>query len=249
METKFCKDCGTERPIACFTKDKRRADGLAFYCRDHSRQRLRESKARRMGPPTSRHALDRLVPEGHKWCPDCDTVKPLEAFPRTRANRTGRHTYCLPCHNARGKASVEKVGGSRTYHLKRRYGITAEDADAMLEAQGGVCAICLVATASHVDHDHATGKVRELLCFNCNGGLGQFKDDPDVLRAAAEYVERHRDRQAREGAGARPAAANRPGSPPIGSKRRPPVFRRTGLCVRGRARLAELERMYREGVG
>jgi hypothetical protein len=122
-------------------------------------------------------------------------VKALDEFPRTRANRSGRHSYCLPCHNARGRASLEKVGGSRTYHLKRRYGITAKDADAMLAAQAGVCAICLRAPAGHVDHDHETGAVRALLCFNCNGGLGQFKDDPAVLRAAADYIEEHRRRQ------------------------------------------------------
>lgn len=61
----------------------------------------------------------------------------------------------------------------------------------MLEAQDGVCAVCAVAPAAQVDHDHETGRVRELLCFNCNGGLGQFRDDPEVLRRAAEYVERH----------------------------------------------------------
>ncbi|MGY1665852.1 endonuclease VII domain-containing protein [Geodermatophilus sp. SYSU D00696] len=107
------------------------------------------------------------------------------------------YTYCKPCHNIRGKASKDKVGGSRTYHLKRRYGITAEEADAMLAAQGGMCAICEVEPAVHVDHDHATGRVRQLLCFNCNGDLGQFKDDPVVLRAAAGYVERHRAAQGR----------------------------------------------------
>src|SRR3954452_7427664 len=119
---KYCPDCGTERPVECFTRDKRRRDGLAFYCRDHVRQRLRESKKRRLGPPKHRFVLDRIVPEGHKWCPDCDTVKPLEQFPHTRRSATGRHTYCLPCHNARGKDFLAKVGGSRTYHLKRRYG-------------------------------------------------------------------------------------------------------------------------------
>ncbi len=84
------------------------------------------------------------------------------------------------------------MGGSRTYHLKRRYGITAAEADAMLAEQGGLCAICVRSPAEHVDHDHATGRVRALLCFNCNGGLGQFKDDADVLRAAADYVLHHR---------------------------------------------------------
>ena len=45
----------------------------------------------------------------------------------------------------------------------------------MFAVQGGVCAICEEAPASHVDHDHETGRVRGLLCFNCNGALGQFR--------------------------------------------------------------------------
>ena len=61
----------------------------------------------------------------------------------------------------------------------------------MLRKQDGVCAICRTAPAAHVDHDHGTGAVRALLCFNCNGGLGQFKDDPEVLREAADYVAFH----------------------------------------------------------
>lgn len=65
----------------------------------------------------------------------------------------------------------------------------------MLAEQGGLCAVCKVAPAAHVDHDHATGAVRALLCFNCNGGLGQFKDDPKVLHAAAYYVQFHTIRQ------------------------------------------------------
>jgi hypothetical protein len=93
----------------------------------------------------------------------------------------------------------------------------------MLAAQGGLCAICRAAPAGHVDHDHVTGAVRELLCFNCNGGLGQFRDDPAVLRAAADYVERHRARQAAAGeasAGSRPGTHGRPGDPPVGSAQR-----------------------------
>jgi recombination endonuclease VII len=203
-------DCGEFRPVELFTKDKRRRDGLAFYCRDHARQRVRESKRRRLGPPKSRHVLDRVVPEQHKWCPDCDTVKPLNEFPRTPASQTGRSSYCLPCHNIRGEESKEKVGGSRTYHRKRRYGITAEDADLLFMEQDGRYAICRVAQAAHVDHE--TGAVRALLCFNCNGGLGRFKDDPDLLRLAADYVERHRAQQ--RSASSRPESGERPGTPP-----------------------------------
>jgi hypothetical protein len=155
------------------------------------------------------------------------------------------NSYCKPCHNTRSRRSKDLVGGERTYHLRRRYGITAADADAMLAAQGGLCAICRAAPAVHVDHDHTTDAVRELLCFNCNGGLGQFKDDPTVLRAAADYVERHRDPQRRARpqpmARRRPEVTARAGAPPVGSNRRPPVTRRTGLCSRGRALLAARE--------
>ena len=138
---------------------------------------------------------DVVVPQGAKWCPDCGQVKAESEFARSRASATGLAPYCLPCHNVRGKRSIEKRGGSRTYHLTRRYGISAEEADLMLEAQNCVCAICTAAPAAHVDHDHATGAVRALLCFNCNGGLGQFKDDPLLLHAAAYYVRFHTIRQ------------------------------------------------------
>ena len=63
------------------------------------------------------------------------------------------------------------------------------------------------------------------MCFNCNGGLGQFKDNPEALHAAAYYVAFHTTRQqiaaALEAARRAPEAAVRPGSPPVGSLRRP----------------------------
>ncbi|MDQ3714717.1 MAG: endonuclease VII domain-containing protein [Actinomycetota bacterium] len=61
----------------------------------------------------------------------------------------------------------------------------------MLAKQDGLCAVCQMAPAGHVDHDHDTGKVRGLLCFNCNGGLGQFKDRIDILAAAVDYLKSH----------------------------------------------------------
>lgn len=219
MEAKFCRDCGELRPVVEFAKNRNSRDGYAFYCRTHARRRHQVSRDKRYGIPSRRRPPgDVVIPTGHKWCPDCDQVLPLEMFGRNAGASSGTGTYCKPCHNARGRRSRELVGGERTYHLRRRYGITAADADAMLEAQDGLCAICRAAPAAHVDHDHESGAVRALLCFNCNGGLGQFKDEPAVLRAAADYVEEHRRRQAGSGPGRSPRGDGRPSAGPSGRR-------------------------------
>jgi hypothetical protein len=62
------------------------------------------------------------------------------------------------------------------------------------EKQKDLCSICGHAESKKsrlsADHNHVTGKPRELLCSNCNAGLGQFKDSPEILKAAAQYLER-----------------------------------------------------------
>lgn len=82
---------------------------------------------------------------------------------------------------------------NRRNQLKRRFGITSDEYDSMLESQGGVCAICGEADPTGrrlaVDHNHETGEVRGLLCIRCNRGIGNFKDSPALLQAAAEYLQ------------------------------------------------------------
>lgn len=91
----------------------------------------------------------------------------------------------------------------RGERLKKKFGITLLDVDAMLLAQGMVCAICGSTSKKvdyrskklhdfSVDHCHVTGKVRGLLCSDCNRGIGLLGDDPAVLRRAADYIDRHR---------------------------------------------------------
>src|SRR5688572_13021285 len=240
MAPKFCKDCGDYRPVSDFSSNARSRDGLAFYCRTHLAERsLRSREARRTKPRVQRRAPEgTVVPDGHKWCPDCEAVLPLPEFVRTVASASGYSAYCKPCHNTRSRASREKAGGSRTYHLTRRYRITAAGAEYLLDLQQGVCALCQAAPAAHVAHDHATGAVRALPCFNCNGGLGQFKDDPDVLRAAADYVRfhtlSHHVLSAFAAVGIGPVRAIRPGEPPVGSQRRPGTPA-TGMRSTGRS--------------
>jgi hypothetical protein len=125
-----------------------------------------------------------------KRCPDCGGWKTLDEFPRNKNSKDGRHSYCKPCHNARGKETYERLYGStRHYHLMRRYGVGADEFDELVRQQGGICLICGRPDPEHVDHDHDTGEVRGILCFNCNGGLGQFRDSIDALLAAAEYLD------------------------------------------------------------
>lgn len=83
----------------------------------------------------------------------------------------------------------------------RTYGLTVEQFEAMRATQGNRCAICgqppdpngvRAASRLHVDHDHNTGAVRDLLCNRCNQGVGYFNDDPGLFAAAAAYIRKHR---------------------------------------------------------
>ncbi len=94
---------------------------------------------------------------------------------------------------ARHRANPENT--IRLRYMKTRYGITPEQFLEMEKGQGGVCAICGGPPTGrykrfHVDHDHATGKVRGLLCFMCNILLGNARDKPGILEAAVVYLAR-----------------------------------------------------------
>jgi Recombination endonuclease VII len=84
----------------------------------------------------------------------------------------------------------EHAGQAREWHLRRTFGMSLGDYAAILAAQEGGCAICGDAAPDglslHVDH--CDSGVRGILCVRCNNGLGQFKDDPDLLLRAAEYA-------------------------------------------------------------
>jgi len=91
--------------------------------------------------------------------------------------------------------SAKRASRRRTV---QNYGITVEQYAEMLDAQNGVCAIC-GRPETHIrkgtlcqlaiDHDHESGQVRGLLCNNCNRAIGLLKDNPKILRSAADYLE------------------------------------------------------------
>ena len=80
--------------------------------------------------------------------------------------------------------------------LRRKYGITVADFDAMILSQGNKCAICGDGPNGnpmhfpHIDHCHTTNKVRGLLCRKCNHAVGLLKDDPKIFLAGAAYLQR-----------------------------------------------------------
>ena|SRR5882672_334995 len=94
--------------------------------------------------------------------------------------------------SAKGRATARRQ--MRSNQL-RRYGLTHEAYENMLQAQGGVCAICgkpeLTGRALSIDHDHKTTKVRALLCSKCNLALGAVGDDVDILAEMIGYLMRH----------------------------------------------------------
>jgi hypothetical protein len=138
--------------------------------------------------PTAAHRLYRVRPS-EPWGPNNSYWK---------ETLQGRH-YTLK--TADGKKEYQRVWRAnnrlkaKDNDLKKTYGITLADYDAMLEKQDGKCAICRSEETRAfktlcVDHCHAEGHVRGLLCSSCNSGLGRFKDDPAALRRAAAYLER-----------------------------------------------------------
>lgn len=128
-----------------------------------------------------------------KTCTKCGETKPVAEFPVRKDRGSRPRSHCRPCHNAAAKTPRSKAL-QRAWRYQAKYGITVERFDEMMRAQRGRCAICperIDESSANVDHDHATGAVRALLCGPCNRGLGAFVDDPARLRAAAAYVEQH----------------------------------------------------------
>jgi len=123
------------------------------------------------------------VKDGMKQCRGCEETLSVGRF-RPLAQRTldGRTRYqprCRECESAY----------HRLKHRERKYGMTADEFVMAVLEQGGACHLCGRVGDLCVDHDHATGVRRRLLCSNCNSGLGMLQDDPDLLRRAADYLD------------------------------------------------------------
>lgn len=131
------------------------------------------------------------------FCSRCKEEKDVSEFGWNKQRNRPNH-YCKKCrviynqqdakkHKERVKASQKKV------KLKSKYGITEEQYVSQLAWQNHSCLICFktfdgILVKPHVDHDHATGELRGILCSHCNHGLGHFMDSEVNLEQAQHYL-------------------------------------------------------------
>lgn len=126
-----------------------------------------------------------VVIDGKKLCSKCQKYLPVSAFSPDKKSKSGLLSACRRCANL-------------SYH----YGITHVEYENLLKAQHGSCAICGVkqdersnrtdrSTWLSVDHDHATGRVRGLLCLNCNTAIAHLHDDIALAERAIAYLKKH----------------------------------------------------------
>ena len=208
---KECTICGKE-----FEFRRQTDKTCSLDCQIEYRRKINREKARRHYKPKpprpdvdcgscgAKVKVSQMGPTP-KWCTECRAKhEDRRARKRQVGSRRKCHTCGTPTPEAEGKPGPAVCNDCRvdpranSYEKERRrtlrkYGITQDDYDRMLHDQGNKCPICKTADPGTkgwcIDHCHDTGNVRSLLCNPCNMAIGQANENPDVLRAMADYVE------------------------------------------------------------
>lgn len=138
-------------------------------------------------------------------CSLCKQDKDSSCFHRQSTKARGFQSYCKECRKKRQETKAEEVGKqawakiNRKYYLKCQYGLSLEQFDDLLKVQNYSCKICktderdVYRGSLFVDHCHTTGKIRGLLCHQCNTALGKFRDSETILLSAIEYLKENKD--------------------------------------------------------
>jgi len=129
-----------------------------------------------------------------KECTKCNDIKNLDEFHFRINKKTKTKYYQSFCKNC---INIYDYTADKNKKLKKAYGISLDEYNELLSKQNGKCAICSVdnngkyrnkSRAFAVDHCHTTGKIRGLLCSDCNIGIGLLKDNTDLLQSAIKYL-------------------------------------------------------------
>lgn len=136
-------------------------------------------------------------------CSKCNQVKPQTEFYKESKYARGYRYSCKVCeapvrslyHN-KPENKLRATESRRKWVRKNKYNFPQELYDERLNDQSGLCAICGTDNPGgrgqfHADHDHTTKQPRGVLCHNCNVALGNFKDNPEILKAAIEYLNKY----------------------------------------------------------
>ena len=124
-------------------------------------------------------------------CKKCSDNLPLNNFYFNKNGKYKRQNVCKKCMN------IYDYKTDKNSKLKRAYGITLDEYEKLLSKQDKKCAICGIDSngkyrnkprAFAVDHCHTTGKIRGLLCSDCNTGIGLLKDNINFLQSAIKYL-------------------------------------------------------------
>lgn len=140
----------------------------------------------------------RSIVNGMARCSRCTEWKPIVEFSKAKKTASQIASWCKKCLcNYLSQKNRELVSPYPS-KLKSKYKLTEKDFDELLKKCNNACSICKEPFSDTdknkkrcIDHCHLTGKVRGLLCGNCNTGIGMFKDNYDLVTDAANYLKDH----------------------------------------------------------
>ena len=136
-------------------------------------------------------------------CSKCNEYKPVSYFFKESTSARGYRYACKKCESQiridyrnKPENKLKATKNRRSWNRKTKYNFPQELYEQRLQDQGNICAICGTNTPGgrgqfHADHDHNTSQPRGVLCHNCNVALGNFKDNPEILQAAIEYLNKY----------------------------------------------------------
>lgn len=120
-----------------------------------------------------------------KTCNKCGKIKPLTEFYKHKYYKDGLRPACKDCYYHKNSMQLQNC------QRKRRYGINNLEYENKLKLQNNKCAICRKEEKLQIDHNHTTGKVRELLCRFCNTILHYFENEVKK-NMFLKYLEKHK---------------------------------------------------------